>query len=242
MIILYQFPPMWGLPNASPFCMKLETYLRMAALPYEVHYVRDPRTAPKGKLPYIRKDNHPHADSELIIDYLKTKFGDSLDNHLSPKQKSEMLFLESYFADKLYWLMVYFRWQDEAGWAHIQKDYFHFLPFFKRIILSKVIRGKMLKMLYLQGTGRFEHSEIIHLAEKILESLSLYLGLDSYFMGATPSSIDATAFGFLANIAWFPYEDPLRTLLHKHQNLMEFCDRMWSVYFAEKQQPFKIVA
>jgi hypothetical protein len=30
MIKLYQFNPVWGLPNASPFCMKLETYSFLA--------------------------------------------------------------------------------------------------------------------------------------------------------------------------------------------------------------------
>lgn len=35
MIKLYQFSPAWGLPNPSPFCMKVETYLRMTGLPYE---------------------------------------------------------------------------------------------------------------------------------------------------------------------------------------------------------------
>jgi hypothetical protein len=28
MIRLHQYPPMFGLPNPSPFCMKLETWLR----------------------------------------------------------------------------------------------------------------------------------------------------------------------------------------------------------------------
>lgn len=36
MLTLYQFEPAWGLPNASPFCMKLETYFRMANLDYQV--------------------------------------------------------------------------------------------------------------------------------------------------------------------------------------------------------------
>ena len=36
MIKLYQFKPAWGLPNPSPFCMKVETYLRMAGLSYGV--------------------------------------------------------------------------------------------------------------------------------------------------------------------------------------------------------------
>lgn len=32
MIKLHQLAPAFGLPNASPFCMKVETYLRMAGL------------------------------------------------------------------------------------------------------------------------------------------------------------------------------------------------------------------
>ena len=34
-VILHQPPAAWGLPNPSPFCAKLETYLRMAEIPFE---------------------------------------------------------------------------------------------------------------------------------------------------------------------------------------------------------------
>ena len=52
-IELYQFAPAFGLPNASPFCMKMETWLRMAGLPFTIpapnfsHFGK----APKGKMP-----------------------------------------------------------------------------------------------------------------------------------------------------------------------------------------------
>uniref|UniRef100_A0A8C5HV03 Failed axon connections homolog N-terminal domain-containing protein n=1 Tax=Gouania willdenowi TaxID=441366 RepID=A0A8C5HV03_GOUWI len=37
-IILHQFSrPKTGVPSLSPFCLKLETYLRMVDLPYQVH-------------------------------------------------------------------------------------------------------------------------------------------------------------------------------------------------------------
>jgi hypothetical protein len=36
MIKVYQFEPAFGIPNASPFCFKLENYLRMAAIPFEI--------------------------------------------------------------------------------------------------------------------------------------------------------------------------------------------------------------
>ena len=50
MIELYQFPRAFGLPNPIPFCMKVETYLKLTGLPYEVKDT-DPRKAPLGKLP-----------------------------------------------------------------------------------------------------------------------------------------------------------------------------------------------
>jgi hypothetical protein len=56
MIKLHQFAPAFGLPNASPFCMKVETYLRMAGLPYERVNSGDVLRAPKGKLPVIDDD------------------------------------------------------------------------------------------------------------------------------------------------------------------------------------------
>lgn len=38
-IILHQFSrPKNGVPSLSPFCLKLETYLRMVDLPYQVTY------------------------------------------------------------------------------------------------------------------------------------------------------------------------------------------------------------
>ena len=59
MITLHQFPSAWGLPNASPFCMKVETYLRMCNLPYTTVNVLNPAKGPKGKLPYItRRGQH----------------------------------------------------------------------------------------------------------------------------------------------------------------------------------------
>lgn len=37
-IILHQFSrPTNGVPSLSPFCLKMETYLRMADLPYQVY-------------------------------------------------------------------------------------------------------------------------------------------------------------------------------------------------------------
>jgi len=69
MIKLFQFAPAFGLPNASPFCMKLETYLRMAGLPFELVNSGDVMKAPNHKLPYIHHDPrlpHPQGDGSDV--------------------------------------------------------------------------------------------------------------------------------------------------------------------------------
>lgn len=106
MITLYQFPLAFGLPNASPFCLKLELlYLRMTGLPYRNRYTLDLQRAPKGKLPWIDDAGTAVADSGLIVDYLKHKFGDPLDNGLTPLQRARALAITRLFEEHLYWAM-----------------------------------------------------------------------------------------------------------------------------------------
>jgi hypothetical protein len=82
MITLHQFARTWDIPNLSHFCTKIETYLRMAQLPYQIVETL-PLKAPRGKLPYIEDNGKKIADSRLIIHYLKSTYCDPLDTHLS---------------------------------------------------------------------------------------------------------------------------------------------------------------
>ncbi len=87
MIHLYQFAPAWGIPTLGSFCVKVETYLRMANLPYEKLSTL-PLKGPKGKLPFIEDHGNKIADSRFIIDYLKKTYGDTLDRDLDNSQKA----------------------------------------------------------------------------------------------------------------------------------------------------------
>ena len=78
MIVLHQFPRAWGIPNPSQFCVKIETYLRLAKLPYRTE-AAIPFQAPLGKLPFIVDAGKKICDSRLIVEYLKTTYGDPLD-------------------------------------------------------------------------------------------------------------------------------------------------------------------
>ena len=73
MIILHQYPGAFGLSSLSPFCIKIEFFLKMANLPYKIHNELNPGKGPKGKMPFINDGGQKIPDSSFIIDYLIEK-------------------------------------------------------------------------------------------------------------------------------------------------------------------------
>src|SRR5688572_3624090 len=79
---------MFEIPNLSPFCCKMETWLRLAQVPYEVVETRDPRVAPRKKLPFIEDAGIRIADSSLIVEHLSRTRGVDLDGSMSAPQRA----------------------------------------------------------------------------------------------------------------------------------------------------------
>ena len=109
MLKLYQFERTWGIPNLSPFCCKIETYLRMAGIEYNIKPAL-PMGAPKGKLPYISDQGKTLGDSRFIIEYLKSAYHD-LDSELTDEELALSTALQRLLEEHLFWVALYSRWQ-----------------------------------------------------------------------------------------------------------------------------------
>lgn len=232
MIKLYQFPPAWGLPNVSPFCMKVETYLRMASLPYECPRRADIRRAPKGKFPYIEDQGRRIADSGLIVEYLVATYGDKLDAELSAAQRAAALAIRRLLEEHLYWAMIHDRWEVRAHWQQTRRDFFGFLPPLVRRLLPPLIRKKVLAQLYGHGMGRHRSEEIYALGKADIDALAGLLGDQSFFLGESPSSLDASAYAFIANLMATPFDSPLKAATRSHSKLVSYAQRMRERYFS----------
>ncbi len=232
MIKLYQFPPAFGLPNMSPFCMKVETYLRMAGLAYECPRGADLTKSPKGKMPYIDDNGTVVADSTFIIDYLKATYGDKLDVKLSARERALSLTIQRTFEESLYWAAVYSRWIEDAGFAIVGEAAFARLKFPMRQLVPVIARRIMRKQLHGQGTGRHSRDEIYAMGSRDISALAELLGEQAHFLGDEPTSIDATGYAFLANLLWAPIDSPLRAHAQKLPNLEAYCQRMKVRYFS----------
>lgn len=231
-IRLHQFAPAFGLPNASPFCMKVETYLRMAGLPWEAVNDGDVLKAPKKKLPYIKDGDRVVADSSFIIDPLKATRGDALDDWLDASQRGVALAFQRLFEEHLYWAAVYTRWIDDTAWPQTREAFFAALPAPLRWILPPLARRGLRVQLQGQGLGRHSAAEIHALGVRDITAVADFLADKPFLMGERPCSLDATGHAFLANLLWAPVDSPLRDAARRHPNLAAYCERMKARYFA----------
>jgi glutathione S-transferase len=233
-ITLHQFSSSFGLPNTSPFCMKLETYLLMAGLPYEVTFEDTLDKAPKKKMPYIEDGERKIGDSNLVIEYLKEKYGDRTDGHLSAVDRAISLAMRRMIDENLYWALVYSRWVDEKNWPITRSVYFGGLPPVVKQILPGVLRQGTIKSMAGHGIGKHTASEIYEIGCRDIQALSDFLGDREYFFGNQPTILDATAHAIIANLIKVPMDSPLKTKATELANLVNFSDRMTVKFYPSK--------
>ena len=233
MIILHQFPRCWQLPNPSHFCVKLETYLRMADLDYTVKETL-PLFGPRGKLPYIVDNGLKIGDSRAIIHYLAANYGLGPDAGFSAAQLAEAQAWRRLLEEHLYWISMYTRWSsDAANWRINKQGMFGALPIWIAEPLALAYRRRIRAQLRGQGVGRLSAAEIERQAAEDVAAVSVFLGDRPYFMGERPGTLDATAYGVLGNIIDWPAVSPLKTLMLETANLPAYCQRMQRRFFPE---------
>ncbi|SEM97011.1 glutathione S-transferase family protein [Nitrosomonas marina] len=234
MIRLYQFERTWGIPNLSPFCCKVETYMRMAGIDYEIISAL-PADAPKGKLPYIDDDGKIIADSHFILMYLKSVYND-LDGSLDNMQRSVSLAMQHLLEDHLFWCAFYSRWQyTDENW-HVNRDaIFGKLPSLIRYFAAWHTRRKIRNRIIAQGIGGHQAEEIFTMGKQDIDALSGFLGNKPYFLGDKPTVLDASAFGMLVNIIGCPIESPLKEHGSAKNNLKDFVARISQNYYPDLQ-------
>jgi glutathione S-transferase len=232
MIKLFQFPPAFGLPNASPFCMKMETYLRMAALPFELVNTGDVMKAPKRKLPYIDDGGTIVADTSFVVDYLKGRYGDPLDAALSSRERAVATAFQRLIEENLYWAVVHTRWAEDAGWDKTREAFFGAMPVPLRWIVPSLARRGVLAEMRGHGMGRHSATEINAIGCRDVTAIADFLADKPFMLGEQPTSLDATAHAFLANLLWAPIDSPIQRHAQARPTLEAYCHRVKARYFA----------
>lgn len=230
MIRLYQFGPAWGLPDPSPFCLKVVTYLQLANIEFEaVSGMNNLRRAPKGKLPYIEDEGKLIADSGFIIPYLQNKHRNPLAEPADARQRGALLAITRMLDEDLYFSLLHVRWLDEDNWNNYTfPQFFSKMPLPIRAIVPALIRRNVKKSLDRQGRGRHSPSEIVEIGQRNLEAVRDYLGDNPFIAGEAVSVADATVYAFLAEAVIPPHASAMKTFVESESTLMNYIARMES--------------
>jgi glutathione S-transferase len=215
----------YGLPSLSPFCVKLEVYLRLAEIEYKRRGA-DLQKAPRGKVPYIQQGDQLIGDSGLIIERLEASLERPLDAGLSEAQRGLGHVIRRTCEEHLYWGIVYSRWVDDAGWAHQHPKIKAFVPAALSWVLPGVLRSGVKKTLHHHGLGRHDPATLYKLACDDLDALSRLLGEQPFFLGDAPRTADCAAHAMIWHCLASPFDNPLTARVKAHGNLVDYVERM----------------
>lgn len=205
-VYLYQFTRTPLLPSMSPYCLKVETWLRLAGLKYENIDHKLKLRSKKGQLPFVEVNGEEIADSTIIIKELGQRYEKDLDAALTQEQRNIAHAMISMLENHLNWVLLFWRSKNPE---HMIKGYKVNLQHALGSRLPNALLNFFFKFQYgrkgskkvkAQGLGVHKPEEIEEFGKQDLKVLSELLADKPFFFGDEPTILDCVAFSVLAQI------------------------------------------
>jgi len=233
MVYLYGTPRSPVIPSLNPFCLKVESWLRVAEIKYELVDHNMKLKSRKGQLPFIEVDGEEIADSAVIVKELSRRNAADLDADLTSQQRGVASCAIAMLENHFFWVIKAWRSKNPNQMLQAYKMDLQQITGKKwpKPILNffyKCQAKKNTKAVISQGLGVHSAEEIDAFGQEDLHALTELLGEQNYFFGDSPSTLDIVAFANLAQLLFMDEEIkcPLSTWLKDNcQKLVEFCQR-----------------
>ncbi|ORY61542.1 uncharacterized protein BCR38DRAFT_495142 [Pseudomassariella vexata] len=255
-IIIYRGWKDHGKHVWSPFVVKLEARLRFAGVKYTTD-VSSPKTAPKGKIPYLECWDPLHDPSSRGTTKPRIKLGDStliiktlarwnvvpdINAGLSPAARTQDMALRALLEDKLYfyhtwerWILNYYAMRDHSLWQ---------LPYPVRVVVGIMVHRNIVATLHGQGTGRYTADEIATFRLEIWKGVNDLLVASRaksstedpdkpfwVFGGQGPTEADASLFGFIVSVLLCTASPASQKVVKEFPIIVEYAGRLHDQYF-----------
>jgi glutathione S-transferase len=231
MLTLYSYPELFGVADNNGYGLKVFAFLRLNGMTFSHEHIFDASAAPRGQLPYIVDDSDTIGDSEVIIAHLIAKYRLTIDAGLTPAQR-DLSHLITRMLDDLYWVMWYSRWKDERFWPAFRDALLGQHPKLTEAGLRKA-RELNFQRYHFQGIGRYAPDDAYARGLADLRVLADLVPAKGYVHGETPTSIDASIYGFIANIYFYDIDTPLKQCVASHASLIRHCRAIHDAVMAQ---------
>jgi len=237
-VYLYQFSRCPTIPSASPFCLKVENWLRMNGIQYENVDHKMKYKSKKGQLPFVELNGKEIADSDIIIRELSQHFDKDLDFGLTEEQKNVSHAFESMLNNHTSWVVRWWRYNNpqeflDAAQLDIKRTLNSKLPNALLNIIFKIGFKKNVKQAIGHGLGRHSTEEIYDFGKSDLKAISEYLADKEYFFGKEPHLLDCVAFAHLTQFLYIPFAGMKEWMETETSNLVALVDRMRQKYWSD---------
>merc|ERR1712002_815546 len=235
MVYLFQYTRSPVIPSISPFCLKLESWLKLHGIKYQNVDHKCKFRSKKGMSPFIELNGEEIADSNIVIETLSKKFDKSMPAQLTQDQKNVQHAMIAMVENHLHWTVVYWKSKDVDN---ILKGYklnlqsaigskapASLLNFYFKYTFCR----KGMKKVRSNGMGAHTAEEIESFGKKDLQTLSEMLGDKEFFFGDEPAMLDLVVFSHVAQLVMVDKEHPcaLRDYLEGDcKNLVGLVNRM----------------
>ncbi|BCE03224.1 glutathione S-transferase family protein [Marinicellulosiphila megalodicopiae] len=222
MITLFQPNSLFGLPNASPFCLKLEAFMHWQSIKFTSKFAI-PNQGPFQKVPFVEYKGTRIGDSSFIIDLLLK------DNHIVYDQSLDLAKGHAFsrmMEEHVYWAIVYFRWMDQDVWPKLRDAFFGGIPFFVRPFIVNSAFKQAKSALKGQGMGRLSNKLILARIEQDLNALSEVLSQQDFICGDAMTHYDLSIWAILSQFMQCDLKIQLSNVTENKPELKEYLKRV----------------
>ena len=232
MLSLHTFGPHFGLPDASPFCIKALTLLKMSGLAFENTRMNF-KQAPKGKAPYLVDNGKTIADSHFIMRHLETVHGADFNAGYAEDKLAHGWAVARMLEEHFYFLSMNIRWlRDENFWKG-PYQFFTSAPAPIRPLIARMVRRGVAKTQKMQGVGRHTAEERFELAKGDISAIEAMLQKSRFLLGDEPCGADASVFGFLWTAECPYFKSEIGDFIRSRPVLMNYLREMQQRYFPD---------
>lgn len=228
-VILHQLGRGPYAPSLTPFAVKLETYLRMAKIPYQ--NIHDGKRSSKGKWPWMEYNGESIADTAFCIAHLNKVRGIDLHARLTPEQRATALAFQRLLEENLYWALALERWVYQFD-VEFMKKAIPPVPFWGLIL--RLFTRSVRKAGWGQGMARHSQEEVLEIARQDLKAIADFMGQKKFLMGDEPCETDCVLFGMLSQIYWqAPGKPTNKVLTEQFPSLVAYTERMKTTFWPD---------
>ncbi|PIO68273.1 hypothetical protein TELCIR_09941 [Teladorsagia circumcincta] len=230
-VYLYQFPRSPCIPNVSPFCLKIETFLKANKIPYEVRTILMGRSQ-YGLLPFIELNGEHIADSQIIMERLKEHF--KVKPLLLPKDEAIARTIDRLADNHTFFVQYQFKVLEQKN------DFFTATlreigtPKLLLPVIAYLFRRKAANRVA-ASLGHFSTEDFKMFLKKDYDAYRDILGDQKFLFGDEISPVDCTVFGQLATTLYVPSASYGKDLLkEEYPTLVAYLDRIRDTVFGDE--------